>query len=45
MHGLLVLRVDGEVEQYRRVARLDLQYEFQWLDWFDDAPLQIVALI
>lgn len=45
MHGLLVLRVDDEVEQYRRVARLDLGYEFQWLDWFDDAPLQIVALI
>jgi len=45
MHGLLVLKVDGEVEQYRRVARLDLEYEFQWLDWFDDAPLETVTLI
>ena len=48
MHGLLVLRVDGEVEQYRRVAKLELlssDNAFHWPDWFDDAPFQIVTLV
>jgi len=41
MHGLLVLRVDGAVEQYKRVAKLELG----WLDWFDAAPLKTITLI
>ncbi|KAF8969731.1 heterokaryon incompatibility protein-domain-containing protein, partial [Flammula alnicola] len=45
MRGLLVLRVEDDVEQYRRVAKLDLQYNFQWPDWFDTTPLKTVTLV
>lgn len=41
----LVLRVEAEAEQYRRVALWDLRYDFQWLDWFDAMPLKKVTLI
>ncbi|PPQ96975.1 hypothetical protein CVT26_006431 [Gymnopilus dilepis] len=45
MHGLLLLPVEGEAEQYRRVAKLNLQYDFQWPDWFDSAPLKTLTLV
>ncbi|KAF8889454.1 hypothetical protein CPB84DRAFT_1785632 [Gymnopilus junonius] len=45
MLGLIMVRVDGEVEQYRRIAKLDLLYHFQWPDWFDAAPLKTVTLV
>ncbi|PPQ75349.1 hypothetical protein CVT26_015155 [Gymnopilus dilepis] len=45
MQGFLVVRVEGEANQYRRVAKLDLMYEFQWPDWFDATPLKTVVLV
>ncbi|KAF9481326.1 HET-domain-containing protein [Pholiota conissans] len=45
MQGLLLVRVDGDEEQYRRVAMLDLVVNLQWPDWFDDAPLKMVTLV
>ncbi|KAF8161871.1 hypothetical protein BJ912DRAFT_935746 [Pholiota molesta] len=53
MQGLLVVRVENEVEQYRRVAILHLSYYSRWPDWLDggassdedEAPLSTVTLI
>jgi hypothetical protein len=45
MQGLLVLPVDGKVDHYRRVAKLNLQYLSKRLDWFDVMPLKMVTLV
>ncbi|KAF9479151.1 HET-domain-containing protein [Pholiota conissans] len=45
MQGLLLLRVDEDTEQYKRVGKLDLKYDFIWPDWLDAAPLSTVVLI